>query len=130
MDAPLQPQPHIGIVGPCSAGKSTLARCLTELGAHAKSIGQEHSYVPHMWQVIGRPDVLIFLDVSYPVAQLRRWLNWQPADLDEQHHRLRHARAHCDYYLDTDPFSVQQVCDQAVAFLIQRSASSGIMPPP
>ena len=86
--------------------------------------------MPHMWQVIGRPDLLIFLDVSHPVAQIRRWLNWQPADLDEQHHRLRHARTHCNFYLNTDPLTPQQVCDQAMAFLISRTSSSGIMPRP
>ncbi len=107
----------VGIVGPCSAGKSTLARGLTGLGFSVKAIGQEHSYVPHMWQVIGRPALLIFLDVTYAVAQRRRWLDWQPADLDEQQHRLRHARAHCDLYLNTDPLALTDVRDQVAAFL-------------
>jgi ABC-type nitrate/sulfonate/bicarbonate transport system ATPase subunit len=88
-EAPPEGSRVIGIVGPCSAGKSTLARGLTGLGYAAKSIGQEHSYVPHMWQVIGRPDLLVYLDVSYNVAQGRRRLDWQPTDLDEQRHRPR-----------------------------------------
>ena len=121
MDEPPRPTPLVGLVGPCSAGKSTLSRALNDRGYTAKSIGQEHSYVPHMWQVIGQPDLLIYLDVSYPVAQARRWLNWQPADLEEQRHRLRHARAHCHFYLDTDPLSAQQVCDRVQAFLDQRA---------
>ena len=107
----------IGIVGPCSAGKSTLARALAELGYTAKSIGQEHSYVPHMWQVIGRPDLLVYLDVSYAVAQGRRRLDWQPADLDEQRHRLRHAREHCHFYLDTDLLSTVEVRERVLAYL-------------
>jgi nicotinamide riboside kinase len=123
MDPPL-PSPRgrvIGIVGPCSAGKTTLVQNLARRGFHVKAIGQEHSYVPYMWQAIGHADVLIFLDVSYAVAQARRRLDWLPADLDEQHHRLRHARAHCDFFLDTDPLTPEQVCDQAAAFLIQGS---------
>lgn len=120
MDEPADRRPLVGIVGPCSAGKSTLARALTERGVRARAIGQEHSYVPHMWQAITRPDTLIYLDVSFAVAQARRWLNWTPADLDEQHHRLRHAREHCDFYLDTDPLTAAQVSDAVAAFLAQR----------
>ena len=116
-DAPPEGSRVIGIVGPCSAGKSTLARGLTELGYAAKTIGQEHSYVPHMWQVIGRPDLLVYLDVSYDVAQGRRRLDWQPADLDEQRHRLRHAREHCHFYLDTDLLSVAEVRARVLVFL-------------
>jgi hypothetical protein len=117
--APPERAPIVGIVGPCSAGKSTLTRALTEAGVRAKSIGQEHSYVPHMWQVIGQPDVLVYLDVSYPVAQGRRWLNWVPADLEEQRRRLRHAREHCHFYVHTDPLTAEQVRDQVLDFLRQ-----------
>lgn len=114
---PGRPARVIGLVGPCSAGKSTLAQGLAALGYAAKSIGQEHSYVPNMWQVIGRPDVLVFLDVSYDVAQRRRWLDWQPSDLEEQRRRLRHARQHCDFYLDTNPLSATEVREAVAAFL-------------
>jgi len=117
--APPERAPIVGIVGPCSAGKSTLARALTAAGVTAKPIGQEHSYVPHMWQVIGQPDVLIYLDVSYPVAQGRRWLNWVPADLEEQRRRLRHARDHCHLFVQTDPLTAEQVRDQVLDFLRQ-----------
>jgi hypothetical protein len=121
VDDPPAPGPLIGIVGPCKSGKTTLERDLNASGYRARAISQEHSYVPHMWQVIGQPDLLIYLDVSYAVAQSRRPLNWLPADLDEQHRRLRHARDHCDFYLDTDPLSAVQVYDRAVAFLRQRA---------
>ena len=116
-EAPPEGSRVIGIVGPCSAGKSTLARGLTELGYAAKTIGQEHSYVPHMWQVIGKPDYLVFLDVSYEVAQSRRWLTWQPGDLEEQQRRLVHARAHCQVYVDTDRLSVEAVRQRVLAAL-------------
>lgn len=110
-------RPMVGIVGPCCAGKTTLARTLAAQGFAAKPIAQEHSFAPRMWQQIGRADLLIYLDVSHPVAQARRWMNWQPADLDEQRRRLAHARAHCDLYLDTDPLSVEAVQQAVTDFL-------------
>jgi hypothetical protein len=130
MDEPGERRPLVGIVGPCSAGKTTLAQALTQRGYRARAIGQEHSYVPHMWQAITHPDTLIFLDVSFDVAQARRWLSWTPADLAEQHRRLRHAREHCDYYLHTDPLTAEQVCATAEAFLIRRYGDDGIMRAP
>jgi len=110
----------VGVVGPCCAGKSTLVRGLCEAGYAARHIAQEHSYAPRMWQVIARPDVLVYLDVSYPVAQRRRWMSWKPQDLDEQQRRLRHARDHCDLYVRTDPLTVQEVCDRVLSFLAER----------
>ena len=107
----------VDVVGPCCAGKSTLIRVLTALGYPAKHIAQEHSFAPRMWQVIGQPDVLVFLDVSYPVAQQRRWMNWQPKDLDEQQRRLRDAREHCDLYLPTDALTAEQVRQEVLEFL-------------
>lgn len=113
-------EPVIGIVGPCSAGKSTLAAGLRALGFAAKPIAQEHSFAPRMWQVIGKPDVLVYLEVSYLVAQQRRWLNWQPADLDEQRRRLHHAREHADLVVDTDALTVEQVRRRVVEFMEAR----------
>jgi thymidylate kinase len=115
----------IGIVGPCSAGKTTLSRRLEAHGYHARAIGQEHSYVPRMWQRLTNPDVLIFLDVSYAEAQRRRWLNWTPADLEEQHRRLTHARAHCHLYLPTDGLSPEDVCAKVIAFARLHCAAAG-----
>ena len=110
----------VGVVGPCCAGKTTLVKSLAELGIPARVIAQEHSYVPHMWQTISDPQWLIYLDVSYGAAQQRRWMNWTPGDLEEQHHRLRHARAHCDLYLSTDGLTPAQVLDQTVALIRSR----------
>jgi thymidylate kinase len=111
----------VGVVGPCSAGKSTLVRALQARGYAARHIAQEHSFVPHMWQTVARPDVLIYLDVSYPVAQQRRWMDWQPADLAEQRRRLEHARAHCHLYLATDDLSIETVRERALDFLASHS---------
>lgn len=114
-------EPVIGIVGPCSAGKSTLARALAERGYAARHVAQEHSFAPTMWQVIGHVQVLIFLDVSYPVAQARRPLDWQPADWEEQQRRLGHAREHADLYLHTDNLSIEAVQEQVLAFLAEQA---------
>jgi GTPase SAR1 family protein len=108
----------IGIVGPCSAGKSTLVKGLKQRGySDTRPIAQEHSYVPYMWQRITNPDVLIYLDVSYDNAQKRRWLNWTPGEYSEQLHRLQHARQHAHLYVDTNPLSVGEVLEVVLRFL-------------
>lgn len=99
----------IAIAGPCAAGKSTLAQGLQAHGLNAKQIVQEHSYVPRMWQLLTRPDVLVYLDASYEVCTHRKSLNWQPKEYAEQVRRLSHAREHCDVYVFTDPLSPTEV---------------------
>lgn len=113
----MRPDQVVGIVGPCSAGKSTLAQALLARGYAARHIAQEHSFAPRMWQQISRPDVLIYLDVSFDVAQARRRLDWQPKDLDEQKRRLAHARAHADLVVETDGLSIEAVRERVLAFL-------------
>lgn len=107
----------IGVVGPCCAGKSTLVTRLIQRGYTVRHIAQEHSFVPRMWQVIGKAELLIFLDVSFEVAQHRRWMDWKLADLEEQQRRLRHAREHCDLYLQTDVLSADQVLERVLSVL-------------
>lgn len=113
-------RPLIGIVGPCAAGKSTLIAGLTRLGLHTRHIAQEHSYVKDMWQRLTNPDILIFLDASYPVTCQRRRLDWTEADWREQQQRLSHARAHADLYLDTDGLNAEEVLNQVVEFVRRR----------
>ena len=115
-------RPIVGIVGPCCAGKTTLARLLQAQGFNAKPIAQEHSFAPRMWQQIGHADLLVYLDVSHPVALQRRWMNWQPADLEEQHRRLGHARQHASLYVDTDPLNIEAVQAHVSQFLRQAGA--------
>lgn len=107
----------IGLVGVCASGKSTLAERLRQRGYRCKHIAQEHSFVKDMWKRITNPDVLIFLDASYPVTLQRRKLNWAESDYAEQQRRLAHARDHADLYLQTDTLNVSEVEAQIAAFL-------------
>lgn len=107
----------IGIVGPCGAGKTTLANGLKTHGFEARAIAQEHSYVPDMWQRLTRPSLLIFLQASHAVGAQRRQMNWTEAEWQEQQRRLSHARRHAHFYLDTDAFTIEQVLQKVLDFL-------------
>lgn len=107
----------IGIVGPCGSGKSTLIAGLEGHGYPCRHIAQEHSYVQAMWQLISKPDILIFLGASFPVSTARRKLNWQKKDHEEQLRRLAHAQGHADLIIDTDDLTPGQVLQKALDFL-------------
>ncbi|MEJ2013242.1 MAG: hypothetical protein P8X64_13580 [Anaerolineales bacterium] len=109
--------PRIAIVGPCASGKTTLAEGLHGHGYNARQIAQEHSFVPDMWQIMTKPDVLIFLDASYPVCTERKALNWLPREYEEQQHRLRHARQNCDVYQLTDDMTPDSVLKAVLSAL-------------
>ncbi|MEA3396448.1 MAG: hypothetical protein U9R05_03200 [Chloroflexota bacterium] len=108
----------IGIVGPCSSGKSVLARCLRARGHRVKEIRQEHSCVPDMWQRITQPALLIYLDVSMEEGARREGLA-KPSSwwVEEREFRLAHARQHCDLYVDTTSLTPDEILEQVVAFL-------------
>jgi hypothetical protein len=111
---------RVGIVGPCTAGKSTLIGNLYgSPGIELRHIAQEHSYVQTMWQRISHPDWLIFLDVSYPASLERKNLDWTPAEYQEQQRRLAHAREHADFYISTDGLTSLQVAEKVRNFLVQ-----------
>lgn len=74
-----------------------------------------------MWQKIARPDLLIYLDASFPVSTSRRQLNWQKKDHDEQLRRLAHAREHASLFVDTDDLTPEQVLQKVLDYL--RSAA-------
>lgn len=112
--------PLIGIVGPCGAGKTTLTNALVAQGYQVRHIAQEHSYVKDMWKRITGPDLLVFLDVSYPVSQQRRPMNWTEADFNQQQGRLAHAREHADLYLQTDELGIEEVRERVLAFVKEK----------
>lgn len=111
----------IGITGPCGAGKSTLATGLERAGYRARSIVQEHSYVPDMWQRLTKPDVLVFLQASRDAGVSRRKLDWTMAEWEEQQRRLAHARQHADLIVDTERLGVEAVLEAVMVYLKGRS---------
>ncbi len=111
----------IGVVGVCASGKSTLTAQLKALGYDARHIAQEHSYVKDMWRRITNPDILIYLNVSYPVTLARRTFDWREQDYAEQLERLAHARQHADLVIDTDELTPQQVLSCVLEFLQNRN---------
>ncbi|MCA9961923.1 MAG: hypothetical protein KC443_22950 [Anaerolineales bacterium] len=113
-----EPPLRIALVGPCAAGKTTLAHSLRASGYVVRQPAQEHSYVANMWQRLSQPDVLIYLDVDYPAIQKRRpHMGGGQKRLDEQRQRLAHARQHCDFYLNTSDLTPEQVVARVLDFL-------------
>lgn len=107
----------IGVVGPCAAGKSTLIAGLIERGFQVKHIAQEHSIIPDMWQRLTKPDILIYLDVSYSATKQRQHINWTPEEYAEQQNRLRHARTNNNVYLRTDNLTPEEVLQHILTAL-------------
>lgn len=112
--------PLIGVVGPCGAGKSTLIAGLEKHGFRCRHIAQEHSYAKQMWKIITKPDILIFLECSYQNSTLRRKLNWQPTDHEEQLRRLSHAFENADLIIDTNTADESLILAQALDYLKKR----------
>lgn len=117
MDEPPSKRLLVGVVGPCGSGKSTLIHGLEKQGYACRHIAQEHSYVPAMWQIISKPDILIYLHASFPVSTQRRRLNWHEKDYAEQLRRLHHAREHAHVFIDTDDLTPARVLQTALDFL-------------
>jgi shikimate kinase len=108
---------RIVVVGICGSGKTALASRLRRLGYEVRECVQEHSEVPHMWKVISRPDVLIYLDASEEVTHRRGQRHYVKGYVQTQRRRLAHARAHCDLYVQTDDLTEAEVLQQVVGYL-------------
>jgi deoxyadenosine/deoxycytidine kinase len=107
----------IGVVGPCGAGKTSLAEGLKPHGYIIRPIAQEHSYVPDMWKRLTNPDILVYLDVSYENTIRRRNLDWTYEEYLEELRRLRHARQYANYYLDTNPLTFEEVLREIISYI-------------
>ena len=112
-------KPTIGVVGPCGAGKTTLIDALKNEGYIARHIAQEHSYLPNMWLRLVNPDILVYLNASYPVSTSRRKLDWSRGEYDEQMRRLQDARQHADLVIETDALTPTEVLHQVLEFINQ-----------
>jgi deoxyadenosine/deoxycytidine kinase len=121
MDEPPSRSLLIGVVGPCGSGKSTLITGLNQHGYTCRHIAQEHSYVPAMWQIITKPDLLIYLHASFQISTARRKLNWVESDHAEQLRRLSHAREHANIIINTDDLTPSQILQQTLDFLKDHS---------
>lgn len=104
------------IIGPCAAGKSTLARGLRDHGFSAHLVAQEHSGVANLWRKHSAR-AIVYLDVDLPNVHRRgrpdfpEWLH------QKQHTRLQDAKRAADCYIDTAPLSIRDVLQQALRFL-------------
>lgn len=75
-----------------------------------------------MWQIIAKPDLLIYLHVNFTNSTARRKLNWRKKDYDEQLRRLDHAREHAHLIIDTDPLTPDEVLAKALDYLRKLAA--------
>jgi len=107
----------IGVVGVCASGKSTLIKALTARGYHCRHIAQEHSYVKDMWQRLTKPDLLIFLEVTYEKTIERKKLDWSREEYQIQVQRLEHAYEHADIRIKTDLLSPEELVSVACEFI-------------
>lgn len=99
---------RIGVVGNCVSGKSTLVSKLRALGHNAINIPQEHSVSRRFWRRI-KPDFLIYLYCTLPVARVRRPIEWGQERLDEQWDILVDAKEHAQLVIDTDRLTADDV---------------------
>ncbi|MCS7051561.1 MAG: AAA family ATPase [Thermomicrobium sp.] len=111
---------RVVLVGPCGAGKSTIAAALARRGIEAIVVGQEHSIVRDLWRRPG-PDLLVFLDASLETVRARRGQDWPEWLYRTEQERLAEARAHADLIVDTSCVSVEEVVERIVARLAERT---------
>lgn len=113
--------PLVVVVGPCAAGKSTLAAGLRRLGFRAMVSGQEHSDIPTLWRRAD-PDVVVALDVDLETIRRRRdddaWPEWLYA---LQRERLVQAERAAAIQIDTTTSDADDVLARVAAFLQARS---------
>lgn len=107
------------IIGPCTAGKSTLSRGLREQGFVAQIVAQEHSGIRALWQ---RHEcrALVYLDVAIEQVHLRGRPGFPDWLLEQQQQRLASGRAAAHLYIDTTPLTIDTVLSTVLAFLLDQ----------
>lgn len=91
---------------------------LERRGFRCRHIAQEHSHVQAMWQIITKPDLLIYLNSSFAISTARRKLDWREKDYEEQLRRLAHAREHANIIIETDTLTADEVLQKVLDSLI------------
>lgn len=120
---------EIVIVGVCAAGKSTLANRLRAMGLRARTVAQEHSGIPNLWQQSGASTV-IYLHASFRAIKRRRNSLMHQYNYDAQLHRLRSARTGATISVDTSELTSEQVYDLVARQLATREESEPPVPVP
>lgn len=100
----------IGVVGNCVSGKTTLVQGLKQKDFQAVNIPQEHSVTPRFWRKFN-VDFLVFLTCTLATAQARRKIPWGQIRLDQQAAILADARSHCQLYIPTDDYTIEEVLE-------------------
>lgn len=108
---------RVAVVGVCAAGKTTLVQRLRAAGHDAVQCGQEHSHIPQMWQLLTRPQVLVYLSASLAVVWSRRQPPLERFLYEAQLRRLAHAREHAHLVIDTDHRTPAEIADLALRAL-------------
>jgi broad-specificity NMP kinase len=111
----MSPNLKIGVVGACGTGKSEIVSRLKAQGYKARHIAQEHSFAPNMWHRISKPDILVYLQVSYDQTLIRKNFHWTEKEYQEQLHRLRNAKENADIEINTDPLTLDEVLNAILA---------------
>jgi thymidylate kinase len=85
----------------------------------AHSVAQEHTIIPDLWKH-QRPDLLVYLDVSYEEAARRREIFWDRERHERQKKFLTPAREAADLVIHTDGLPVSEVVGRILERLRQR----------
>ncbi len=75
-----------------------------------------------MWQIIAKPEILIYLQASFQISTARRKLDWREKDYNEQLRRLAHALEHANLVIETDEKTPTDVLQIALDFLHQKGS--------
>ena len=110
---------RIVVIGPCAAGKTTLATRLRELGYDARVSGQEHSEIVNLWARL-EPHVLIGLRIGLETLRGRRSATWSDRIYARQLERLRPGYEHADLVIDADANDEAAVLATVVSWLQRR----------
>jgi len=109
---------RVVVVGPCAAGKSTLAANLRARGVDAYCCAQEHSEIGNLWQHL-EPDVVVALDVDLATVRARRGADWPEVIFRAQLRRLSAARAAARVVIDTASLDADATLEAALQALLR-----------